>query len=89
MSEDTKVAEQRGYSRGYRSGRARRMREVTQERLRRERQALLDRIYIAMLPAAMQVQGWKRGDKPITDMNDRITLAREWAEKAMERRPIA
>ena len=89
MIDNIRMAEQRGYSRGYHAGCARREREVSQERLQRERQALLDRIYIALLPAAMQIQGWARGSVQINSMDDRIELAREWAEKAMDRRPIA
>lgn len=88
-ADEIKAAEQRGYSRGYSAGKRRRQRELADERRRKEQQAFLDRVFIAVLPAAMNAQGWKFGDKPITSTEDKIRLARIWAEKALEQRPIA
>lgn len=83
------AAEKHGYARGYRAGKHRRQRDIDHEHHRREQQALLDRIYVAMLPTAMSAQGWKFGEKPISSMDDRIELARQWAEEALKQRPIA
>lgn len=83
------AAKKRGYSRGYAAGKRRRHSEIDSERRRREQQAFLDRVFIAMLPAAMAAQGWKIGDAPVTSSEDRIKLARIWAEKALKQRPFA
>lgn len=87
--DEIKQAELRGYSKGYQAGKRRKNRDMTQKRRRDERQAFLDRAFIAILPAAMNAQGWSFGDKPISSTEDRVKLARRWAEEAFKQRPIA
>ena len=88
-ADEIKAAERRGHTRGYQSRGRRIKRENEAARLRRERQAFLDRAFLAIMPAAMNAQGWKFGDKPITSMEDRVSLAAMWAEHALRQRPIA
>ncbi|WP_152563255.1 hypothetical protein [Caballeronia zhejiangensis] len=45
-----------------------------------------DRAYLAVLPFAMQCQGWKIGEKPITSGDDRAYLAGRWADAAVRER---
>lgn len=88
-AEALKAAERRGYSRGYAARGKRIKRQNDAERRQRERQAFLDRAFLAILPAAMNAQGWSFGDKPITSMEDRVKLAASWAESALKKRPMA
>ena len=78
--------EQNAYNRGYAAGKRRKARDVTRERQERERKAFLDRVFLAVLPAAMTAQGWKFGEKPINTGSDRIKLARHWAREAANKR---
>ncbi len=48
---------------------------------------MLDRIYLALLPVAMQVQGWTLGDVPISTGDKRVELAIAWARIAYKKRP--
>lgn len=89
LIEATKKAEHRGYVKGYAARGRRIKREETFERARRERQAFLDRAFIAALPSAMNAEGWKFGDVPITSTADRIKLAASWAREALRQRPQA
>lgn len=89
MSDDIKAAEQRGYAKGYTAGQRRLQKTITREEQQREQQQFLDRAFFAILPAAMNAQGWKFGDKPITSTKDRVTLAAHWAEEALRQRPRA
>lgn len=87
--DEIKAAERRGYSRGYQARNRRIKRDNYVERQRRERQAFLDRAFLAILPAAMNAQGWTSGGKPITSTEDRIKLAASWAREALFQRPLA
>lgn len=89
MDDEIKKAELRGYARGYHAGKKKRHRDDFVARYRRERQAFLDRAFIATLPAALNADGWKFGDKPITSTDDRVELAARWAVAALKKRPIA
>lgn len=79
--------ESRGYSKGYAAGRRRQHQEHLAETLRKEQQAFLDKVFIACVAEAMSVQGWKIGDKPVSAIPDRITVARDFALDALRRRP--
>lgn len=79
--------ESRGYSKGYAAGRRRQRQEHLAEALRKEQQSFLDRVFIACIAEAMHIQGWKIGDKPVTTIPDRITVARDFALDALRRRP--
>lgn len=75
------------YQKGYRAGRARRRREVSAEHKAAADQAMLDRLFVAALPAAMSAEGWTIGDKKVHTTLDRAELARRWALSAMRKRP--
>ena len=80
--------EKRAYQRGYAAGLRRKKRLISAEVARRERQAFLDKAFLAALPACIEAQGWKTGDgKPITTRDDRIRLARGFAIEALRQRP--
>jgi len=81
--------EQRGYARGYAAGRKRVQRDRQAERAQAERQAFLDRAFLAALPACIEAHGWTRGGKPITGLDQRVRLAWDAAEQALKQRRIA
>lgn len=87
--DDIKAAERRGYSKGYTAGKRRKEKLITREQIKAQQQQFIDRAFIAALPAAMDVQGWKRGEKPITSLEDRVQLAADFAREAFRRRPLA
>lgn len=90
MTDDQlKAAERRGYSKGYVAGKSRKQREISLERARREKQAFLDRVFIELLPVALEAQGWTSGGKPVTTSVDRVRLARSWSIEALSQRPMA
>lgn len=87
--EQLKAAERRGYSKGYVAGKARKQREISIEREKREKQAFLDRVFLQILPVAMEAQGWTSGGKPIVSTVERVRLARSFAIEALSQRPLA
>lgn len=86
--DDIKAAEKRGYQRGYTAGRRKREEKRAAERVRRERQAMLDRIYLALLPVYISEPIAVDG-KEITKLSAKVGLASEMANYALKRRPIA
>lgn len=86
MSDELKAAEKRAYQRGYEAGQRRKNREVDAEKAWRAREAFTDRAFLALLPVAMQVDGWTMGGKPVTTSEDRVTLAVQWARRATKAR---
>jgi hypothetical protein len=90
MTEDEiKEIEMRGYSKGYQAGIRRMKREQGKELRRKEQQAFLDRAFISALTACIDVQGWRHGDKPITNIPMRVELAADFAKEALKQRPLA
>lgn len=87
--EQLKAAERRGYSKGYIAGKRRKQREISLDRARREKQAFLDRAFLAVLPAAMTADNWQSGGKPVLTTVERVRLARGWAKEALLQRPDA
>jgi hypothetical protein len=83
MTEEIKKAEQRGYSRGYQAGKARRKRERMLEQYEQRKNAFWQRAYLAILQDAFNAHGWKSGDKPITSVDDRTNLARNFADSSL------
>lgn len=81
--------ETKAYQRGYRAGRQTAKERRSVERIQREKQAMLDRIYLTMLPVAMEAQGWLIGGQPVKTTEERVRLAGLWAETALKRRPTA
>lgn len=80
--------EKRGYRKGYSAGRKRKARVDSDEQRYKRNAAFLDRAYLALLPAAMQVQGWKINDTLVTKTSQRIELAKRWACEALKQRPL-
>lgn len=79
--------ESKAYQRGYRAGRQTAKERRAVERIRREKQAMLDRIYLVMLPVTMGTP-LARGGVPIVTTNERIDTAAEWTVLAFKRRPM-
>ena len=82
MTDPVKAA----YAKGYAAGKRRKQKDISNERRERERKAFLDRVFIAVLPTAMRVEGWTIGSEKVIDSNQRIKLARIWAKKAADER---
>lgn len=80
--------EQRGYSRGYAAGRKRVEHELSADDIRRQRQAFLDKAFLAALPVAIN-GNWTRGEAKITTTKDCVSLAWEIAEDALKARRCA
>lgn len=78
--------ESRAYSRGYAAGKRRKKYQIRHEVVERERRAFAERLFLAFLPAAMQVQNWTIGSEKITSGEQRINLAVVWTKSAMKRR---
>ena len=86
-SSEVKAAKKLSYDRGYQAGKRRKKLLISREQVYRERQAFLDRVFIALLPTAMTAQDWKFGSVPITSGVDRVRLAKAWAKDALFHRP--
>lgn len=85
MTDEIKQAEQRGYSKGYRAGKARKQREVRYEEHRKKKAALWQRAVLAALPFAMKQTGWIRGGEPIRSIESRVLLASNVADEVVSR----
>lgn len=70
------------YAKGYAAGRRKRKRDNAET-------ALWQRAYVSALPAAMQVQGWTRGQERIVSVSSRVKLAKEFADEALKQARIA
>ncbi len=88
MSTDAfRAAEKRGYSKGYAAGQRRKQRNIDDDRRSRERAAFWNRAFLAALPACLTVDSWKNGKgEPITTLDQRVQLASNCADRALERR---
>lgn len=80
--------EKKGYARGYAAGKKRKERLIIEERRRTQDQAFLDRAFLAALTACIDVQGWRTGDKPISNIPERVKLAADFARAALLQRPM-
>lgn len=74
---------EQGYAKGYVAGRRKAKKEQTFAALDAKRIALWQRLFVAALPAAIGARNWKRGDKPITTLEDRTRLATEFADEGL------
>ena len=77
------------YSRGYAAGRRKTAAELEQYRaladaISSARGSLWNQAYLALLPAAMQVSDWVIGEEKITSGEQRVRLAKLWADKAVK-----
>ncbi|KCB25019.1 hypothetical protein [Bordetella hinzii] len=79
--QEIKKAAANGYARGYAAGK-RRMHSgaIASER------AFWERAFLASMATALQAQGWKFGDKPISTGDERMRLAGIWADRALAER---
>lgn len=78
--------EQRAYSRGYAAGKRRKTAERRAEHERAKQQAFWDRAFLAALPVAAVAQRWKVDGKPITTVEQRVSLAKSFATEALKQR---
>jgi hypothetical protein len=84
-----KQAHDAGYRKGYAAGKRRADKETTREQFQQQQQEFLERAFLAALPQCVSVGGWKRGDKPITNLEDRVDLAWDFAEMALKKKRYA
>lgn len=88
-ADEIKKAEQRGYAKGYASGRKRRKADLHADHVHKEKQAFLDKAFLAALPACMEIQGWSINDVPVKSKEDRVKLAWRFAQEALKQRRCA
>lgn len=85
--------EKRAYSRGYATGRAKVKADRNVIARQRERQAFLDRTFLAALPFAMTQSTWGIGKgnetRPINTIAERVDLAWDVAQEALKQRRCA
>lgn len=79
-------SEKLGYSRGYVAGKKRKHKDITVEGLQRERQAFWDKAFLVALPACVNAQGWTHDGKPISSIDARTSLAKDFATAALRLR---
>ncbi len=79
-----KLAERRGYAKGYAAGNARKKRETQHAEKIKQENAFWQRAFLAALPAAFAANNWTRGDKAIKTLSDRVRLASETADEALK-----
>lgn len=78
--------DQKAYSRGYAAGRRRVKSDRIDEQRYRERQAFLDKAFLAALPALINGQTWKAGDKEYSSVAGRVEMAWKFAREALKQR---
>ena len=78
--------ESRAYSRGYAAGKRRTKSIIRYEQIEADRKRFAEKVFLTMLPVAMQVQGWTIGEEKITNSDQRINLAVIWTKKAVKQR---
>lgn len=79
MTHEEKLA----YARGYNAGKKRLPVEL-RERFAVEREAFRKRVFLAALPAVIAAQQWEMDGKPVTTLDQRVELARRFADKAAQ-----
>lgn len=77
-----KAAEKRGYTRGYTAARKRVAADIDLEMRAYLRERFRQQAFLAAIPSCVTVDGWKRGDQPITSLDDRVRLAWDFASAA-------
>lgn len=78
--------ELRAYQRGYQAGKRRKQRDIDEQQRIKQERAFRERAFLAALPACIDAQGWTRGDKPISSMADRVRLACDFANEAVNQK---
>lgn len=82
QDDDAKRIEARVYARGYVAGRRKRKHDNLMQQRARERQAFLDKAFLAALPYCLDAQGWMRGKS----IEDRVRFAWRVASAALKER---
>lgn len=77
--------EKKAYQRGYEAGRRRRRAEAERRASHDRRSALWQRLFVAALGTCVDTQGWKYGDRPITGVSDRTSLAADFADEGLRK----
>lgn len=72
------------YQKGYRAGRRKTEAEVAATRRKNTYAEEWNRLYASLLPVAMTVENWQIGGQPVRSTEDRIKVAKLWADKAAE-----
>jgi ribosome modulation factor len=89
LGDTTKAAEsrayQRAYQRGYQAGQRRKAKEINAEKYQAQKDAFRRRAFLAALPACVTAVGWKKGEKPINNIDARTELAWDFANEALKR----
>lgn len=81
--DEMKAAIAAAYGRGYNAGQRRKRRAINVEARQRREEAMWHRYMAAALGPCVNAQGWKRGEKPITDIPSRTSLAADFADEAV------
>ena len=71
------------YQKGYQAGLRQKQRERKEASAAARERAFWERAFLAALPVCIDVQGWKHGDKPITNSEQRANLAATFADDAL------
>lgn len=71
------------YKKGYQRGRQKTEHELKLYFADRGRREIWNEIYTSLLPTALVCQNWTMGDKKVTSTDDRVELAKRWADAAM------
>ena len=77
------TAEQRGYSRGYYAGRRRMIADHRQLDFSEKKADFWREVFVTVLAEVVNGHGWKSGDTPITTVSERVSLAADFADEAV------
>jgi hypothetical protein len=84
VEQELKKAELRGYSKGYTAGLKRKSRERQRDHVRQMEASFFNRALLESINFVMTQDSWKRGEKPIKTVQDRMALARDIANEAVK-----
>lgn len=85
-ADDIKKAEHRAYARGYATGRKKAKIERSADQVRKERQAFLDKAFLAALPVCIDRQIKAKGTEGINDNERKVTAAWWYAQESLKQR---
>ena len=84
-ADEIRKAELRGYSRGYQTGSTKKKNDRAAQNKKQQHDAKWNRAFLAALPAALVMNGWKIGEKPISTIEERLDFAVRIANRSAER----
>jgi len=73
-------AEKRAYSRGYAAGRKRLEGDLIREAIKSEERDFWERAVLQVATHFMECEGWTQGEKKLTSLDDRASLAVKFAD---------